>query len=246
MITDIKLSSFPPLRNKMCLSVGNLKGVWWKDLLPGVTHVLGGRTPPPPPPFSAPSGVVSLPWCMMFLTWSSGGRQSPNSALTPHVQDARWHRRRRTGYDSALPQQRRARRSKWVKYIYFSLLFFFSFCPDAFFMPLKTKHKRSDLELVKTRRISLPWCRFWSNFTQATPYQQTLCAWLLSYGQRHSHNLHLFAWPIIACSAPNDDQISGAPWLLAFTYIQPPNKIKKHHRMRERTTATIGAQLHLL
>lgn len=124
----------------------------------------------------------------------------------------------------------------------FPFFFFFFICPDAFFMPLKTKHKRSDLELVKTLRISLPWCRFWSNFTQATPYQQTLCAWLLSYGQRHSHNLHLFAWPIIASSAfsppTDDDQISGAPWLLAFTFIQPPNKIKKRHRMRERTAAT--------
>lgn len=27
---------------------------------------------------------------------------------------------------------------------------------------------------------------FRSNFTQATPYQHTLCAWLLSYGQQHS------------------------------------------------------------
>lgn len=105
-----------------------------------------------------------------------------------------------TGYDSVLPQQRR---SKWVKYSIFTfpIFIFFLFVQMHSLCLLKTKRKQSDLELVKTRRISLPWCRFWSNFTQATPYQQTVCAWLLSYGQRHSHNLHLFAWPIIASSA---------------------------------------------
>lgn len=35
------------------------------------------------------------------------------------------------------------------------------------------------------------------NFTQATPFKQTLYAWLLSYVEQHTGNLHLYAWSIM-------------------------------------------------